>query len=153
MIPTGEDPTPHYYHLYGHLLSSAWEIPSPEVDQGDPAIELKEAAESFFSDLLIKAGTGRLWRSNEDDRFTSCELSDGSVYLRWFGLFEFHISPGGDRITCRQLESTSMESFQTYLLGHVLSWALLKQQVEQLHATVVVVDDRAIGFLGDSGYG
>ncbi|MFC1628300.1 hypothetical protein ACFL3H_04210 [Gemmatimonadota bacterium] len=152
----GQGPTPHLYHhycLYGLLLRSAWVIPSPEADPDTPDIELNEAPESFFSDLLIKAGTGRLWRSNEDDRFTSCELSDGSDYLRWSGLFEFHVSSGGNVISCRQLESASTESFQTYLLGQVLSWALLKRQVEQLHASVVEVDGQAIGFLGDSGYG
>jgi hypothetical protein len=30
---------------------------------------------------------------------------------------------------------------------------LLKQGIEPLHATVVVVDDHAVAFLGDSGYG
>ncbi|MFC1500042.1 hypothetical protein ACFL6T_03365 [Candidatus Zixiibacteriota bacterium] len=152
-MPADGDESPHLYHLYGHLLRSSWEIPSPELDYGEPDIELKEAAESFFSDLLADKSARRGWRSDEDDRFTSCVLSDGSDYLRWSGLFEFHVSSSGDVITCRSLENTPVESFQTYLLGHVLSWALLKQQVEQLHASVVEVDGRAIGFLGDSGFG
>lgn len=152
-MPIDEGSPPHLYHLYGFLLRSVWTIPCPEADSGSPDIELNKAPESFFIDLLRGGSTGRVRRSDQDDRFTSCELSDGSDYLRWSGLFEFHISPEGDRITCRPLESASMESFQTYLLGHVLSWALLKQQVEQLHATVVEVDGTAVGFLGDSGSG
>jgi len=152
-MPFCEGPTPHLYHLYGLLLRSVWVIPSPEADSGSPDIELIEAPELFINDLLSDVSTSRVRHSDQDDRFTSCELSDGSDYLHWSGLFEFNVSPEGDRITCRRLESASVESFQTYLLGHVLSWALLKRQVEQLHATVVVVDGRAIGFLGESGSG
>ncbi len=152
-MKVGEGPPPYLYHLYGQLFHSSWAIPSPEADPGSPDIELNAAPESFFTDLLNNMSIIRKWRSDEDDRFTSCELSDGSDFLHWSGLFEFHVSPAGDRITGHPLEGASPESFQTYLLGHVLSQALLKRQIEQLHATVVVVDDQAIGFLGESGSG
>src|SRR5262249_12262526 len=56
-------------------------------------------------------------------------------------------------ITCRRADRSSAESFQVYMLGQALSFALVKQGFEPLHATVVVVDDRAVAFLGESGYG
>jgi hypothetical protein len=47
----------------------------------------------------------------------------------------------------------SRESFRTYLLGQVLSFALLEMGVEPLHGTASVVDGRALGFLGPPGSG
>lgn len=40
-----------------------------------------------------------------------------------------------------------------YLLGQVLSFSLLSMGIESLHGTVVVVDDGAVAFVGDCGYG
>jgi hypothetical protein len=85
--------------------------------------------------------------------FHHVRLGDGSDYLRWTGLFEFLVSAQGRQITCRALSGASQAAFHTYLLNHALSFALLKQGIEPLHATVVVVDDQAVAFLGDCGYG
>lgn len=78
---------------------------------------------------------------------------DGSHYLRWQNLFEFVVSPDGRSVGCRKLERATIESFQTYLLGQVLSFALVKQGHEPLHSTVVVVDGKGVAFLGECGYG
>ena len=80
-------------------------------------------------------------------------LSDGTEYLRWTGLFEFLISADGRRIAGRPLSEATSELFHTYLLGQVLSHALIKLGFEPLHATVVDVDGQAVGFVGDSGRG
>src|ERR1700745_2893354 len=45
------------------------------------------------------------------------------------------------------------EALEEYLLGQVLSFAMLVRGVEPLHATAVVVGGGAVAFLGDSGYG
>ena len=50
-------------------------------------------------------------------------------------------------------ERSSDESFQVYMLGQALSFALVKQGFEPLHATVVVVDDQAVAFLGGNAFG
>jgi hypothetical protein len=47
----------------------------------------------------------------------------------------------------------SRESFRTYLLGQVLSFALLEMGEEPLHGAACVVDGRALGFLGPPGSG
>ena len=39
------------------------------------------------------------------------------------------------------------------MLGQALSFALVKQGLEPLHATVVVLDDQAVAFLGDHAFG
>jgi hypothetical protein len=75
------------------------------------------------------------------------------VYLSWSGLFDFVVSPDGRRVLGRPLAGSSVEAFQAYLLSQVLSFSLLKRGIEPIHATVVVVEGHAVGFLGDSGAG
>jgi hypothetical protein len=67
--------------------------------------------------------------------------------------FEFLVSPDARRIEYRTLGRVSSESLATYLLGQVLSFALLSRGYEPLHATAVVIDGQAIAFLGDCGHG
>ena len=51
------------------------------------------------------------------------------------------------------MSAATLELFHTYLLGQVLSHALIKMGFEPLHATVVEVNGQAVGFVGDSGRG
>jgi hypothetical protein len=43
--------------------------------------------------------------------------------------------------------------FYAYLLGQVLSFSLIKQGIEPLHAPVLVSQGNGIGIMGDCGYG
>lgn len=52
-----------------------------------------------------------------------------------------------------QLRKLSLETLQTYLMGQVISFALLKVGIESLHATAVAFGNEAVGFLGDCGTG
>jgi hypothetical protein len=88
-----------------------------------------------------------------DDWFLLRRLADGSDYLRWSGLFEFVVDTDGTRVEARPLEGAIEESFRTYLLGQVLSFALLRQGIEPLHATAVIGPAGAVAFLGDTGAG
>ena len=90
----------------------------------------------------------------DDSKWFQCfQLSSGAHYMRWAGLFEFLVSADGHSIWGHSLPAGTLERLQTYLMGQVISMALVKQGIEPLHATVVVVDGEAIGFLGDSGFG
>jgi hypothetical protein len=46
-----------------------------------------------------------------------------------------------------------LESFQTYALGRIFSFALVKKGYEPLHAATVVVNQQAVAFLGAGGFG
>jgi len=138
------------YYLYGVRLKSVMPLPGPEIaSSGQAAIELLSGPSSLFSRARREAGIC----AEEKEWFAHAGLSDGSDYLQWSGLFEFIVSAGGHRIACRELDNASPESFQTYLLGQVLSFALLKQGIEPLHSTSVVIDETAVAFLGNCGYG
>lgn len=138
------------YDLYGVRLKSVLPLPGPEIaSSGKVAIELFKGSIPLFSRVRRVAGIG----SENRDWFQQARLPDGSIYLRWFELFEFLVSEDGRRIACRDLNGATQESFQTYLFGQVLSYALVKQGIEPLHATTVVINGGAVAFLGDCGYG
>jgi len=73
--------------------------------------------------------------------------------VRWQRLGEFLVSPDGRSLKCRAFPGASSESFQVYLVQRALSFALVKQGLEPLHATAVVAGGRAIAFLGGAGAG
>jgi hypothetical protein len=130
------------YHAYGLQLASDWFLPFPEERvPKSPCISILRGTKP-----LIAADDEPQWGKH-------IATKDGSDYIRWPELFEFLISPDGGRIVGRQLSDVATEAFQTYLLGQVLSFALVKQGIEPLHATGVVIDGKAIAFLGDCGYG
>src|SRR5690348_14705152 len=122
------------YGVYGFLLRSEFAIPLPE-QVGSPlgTIEITLGSESFFQSeiagLLLEDRSG--WRR-------TARLADGSNYVHWQDLGEFLVSSDGCRITCRRFPEAAIESFQVYLLGQALGFALVQQGFEPLHATTLV---------------
>ncbi len=143
-------PGPASHQLYGVRVRSSIPL-TCSIDTAPrlPDVSLHEAPPSYFAHALRQYSK----ESATEDWFHRIALPDGSDYLRWSGLFEFLISPDGRRIACHALNDVSQETFQTYLLSQVLSCALLKQGIEPLHATVVVIQGQAVAFLGNCGYG
>lgn len=141
--------TSSFYAVYGLTIASEWRLPVPAAYPSDSSsIELLRAPASFFTEPARRAalyGDRSRW-------FIYHEAGQGS-YLAWPELFEFFVTLDGRRIYARALSEATEESFLTYLLGHVLSFALLQQGVESLHATVVAVKDRGIAFVAPSGLG
>ena len=134
----------------GRQQPTRWILPSyGEPEQVRVDIELDEGPVS----LIFKLGSENLPEIDSQAWQQYFRLQDGSIYLSWNRLFEFLISPDGRKITGRSLGGVSREAFQTYLFAQVLSFALIRQGVEPFHCTAVVSDGKAVGFLGDCGYG
>ena len=122
----------------------------PDYSQGGLGrVECRSAPASVF----LTAMQGVDFDRRSDSWYRYACLEDGSTYVRWDTVGEFLVAADGRRITCRRMENSSCESFQVYMLGQALSFALVKQRFEPLHATVVVVDDHAVAFLGDNASG
>ncbi|MBI2818959.1 MAG: hypothetical protein HYX73_03185 [Acidobacteria bacterium] len=138
-----------YYYLYGLSVRSRWKLPYPQCSAAAPPdVELVEVSAIRFQEARRQAAP-----SDPQEWFVHCTLPDGATYLRWLGLYEFLISSDGRRISSRCPNGISRESFLVYLLNGALPFALLQLGFDPLHATVVAVGDRTIGFLGKSGYG
>lgn len=140
----------YQYTSYGVLLRSEIPLALQQGNQaGDATIEIRSEPASFFT----RAIRGASFDENLQEWYRYAGLADLSSYARWEGLGEFLVSSDGRRVHCRRFRGAHSESFQVYLLQRALSFALVKQGLEPLHATAVVVDGQAIAFLGDSGFG
>jgi hypothetical protein len=141
---------PEYsYGVYGVALASEFALALPAA--AGPALAEVSLRRAPSSDLrAIVADTPLV---NRDEWYDYAHLADGSSYVRWKGLGEFLVGPGGAEIRCAKAEEASEESFQVYLLGQALSFALVKRGFEPLHATAVVHEGEAIVLLGSGGYG
>jgi hypothetical protein len=122
----------------------------PDYSHGALAhVECRSAPASVF----VTAIQGVDFDRRSDSWYRYAFLHDGSTYVRWDTVGEFLVAADGRRISCRRAEESSFESFQVYMLGQALSFALVKQRFEPLHATVVGVDDQAVAFLGNNASG
>ena len=138
----------HSYRLYGVSISSELPLPFPEP-QGSIESDLCKV-EIRVSNILGQEDPSR---GAPVPGFYYTEMPDSSSYVRWDDVGEALISKNGDLITCRPVPHVESESFQVYLLGQALSFALVKRGFEPVHATAITVGDHAIAFLGDCGLG
>ena len=137
------------YSIYGISLHSEIALSLPEhQNTGLVDVELRTGSPGIFS----KAIRGQELQ-NRSDWYHYAHLQDGSSYVRWSGVGEFLVSASGRRITCMRAREAPVESFQVYLLGQALSFALVNAGFEPLHATAIDVDGEAMVLLGDSGSG
>lgn len=142
--------TLYWYDIYGIRLSSEIQLSFPESELTPSAdVSIIAASPDFFREATRFA----VVETNPTRWYKYAQLDNGQSYLRWDDLFEFLIDADGRRIWCGWLGAASLESLQVYLLGHALSFALVKKGYEPLHATAVVIDGQAIAFLGPSGFG
>jgi hypothetical protein len=140
----------HWYKIYGLRLCSEIHLSFPDSEPMQSAdVSLLAASPDFFRDATRSA----VVEHSPTRWYKYARLDNGQSYLRWDELFEFLIDADGRRIWCGWLGAVSLESLQVYLLGHALSFALIKQGYEPLHATSIVIDGNAIAFLGSSGFG
>jgi hypothetical protein len=147
---TGQGGKFHWYDIYGISLCSEIELSFPDSESMQSAdVSLLAAPPDFFRDVT----DGAVVSPSPNRWYKYARLDSGQSYIRWDGLFEFLIDSDGRRIWCGWLGAASLESLQVYLLGQALSFALVKQGYEPLHATSVVIDGQAIAFLGSSGFG
>jgi hypothetical protein len=141
---------PYRYGVYGVSLRSEISLALPQHRGEELAeIEVLAASEDWFVDAVRSVEIRKLPSS----WYQCARLSNGSSYARWEGVGEFLVPAGGKTIWCRQASESSQESFQAYLLGRALSFALVELGFEPLHGTAVAVDGAALVFLGDSGFG
>ena len=138
------------YRVYGLSIDSAWPLPVEDSPgRVNPDVSLDRSADPVLGKDHREPRVGIVRRGGVDRAI----FSDGSVYLRWPNLFEFLVDAGGRRISGRELGRDGVQALGSYLLGPILSFALLRRGVETLHATVVEVDGRAVAIMGESGYG
>lgn len=143
-------PSPTPYRIYGVNVQSSTPLACPVGGApGVADVSIHKASSDYFARAVRQHPKER----TTEDWFHRIALPDGSDYLRWTGLCEFLISPDGRHIAYRALKHASRETFQTYLVSQALSFALIKQGLEPLHATVIMIGEQAVALLGTCGRG
>jgi hypothetical protein len=133
------------YPLYGICIHS--ELPLPcrsAATEGVPVVELRDGNSMAFAAVA---------EAHANDWFRHTRLQDGADHLHWKDHFQFLVAADGRRIDCRADPGRAPESLHAYLLGQVLSFALIKLGIEPLHGTAMRVGGGCIAFLGDCGAG
>jgi hypothetical protein len=128
----------------------------------DSPLDLPEDGPTPFGSIRVRAGAppefdAALAESQLDPLQGSwCQyavLSGGSTYVRWESVGEFLVPADGGEVRYRRFDERNEASFQVYMLGQALSFALINSGLEPLHGTAVVVDGHAVALLGESGAG
>ncbi|MFN4014193.1 MAG: HPr kinase/phosphorylase [Reyranella sp.] len=140
----------HRYLVYGLVIES--ELPLTSVHEaagsdGSADITLLAGSPEYFT--VIVPGGAR----DPEDWIEHVVLEDGSVYMKSSDVFEANISANGRTAICRMLGDVEQRAFEANLLNFVLSASLTLRGEETLHATVLEMDGRAVGLLGQSGAG
>jgi hypothetical protein len=116
----------HHYGVYGISLRSDIRLNYPE--HPDPAGVAEVVIETFDGRSLSHL-LGDVHPSSSGAWGEHALLPDGSIYLRWPDLAEFVLSGDGGHILCCAAAGAAAEMWQTYLLGQVLSFALVKKGI------------------------
>ena len=79
---------------------------------------------------------------------------DGEFYRFYYAdQTEFLINRAGSEVWARWSAPLTIEDTATYLLGPVMGFVMLLRGIVCLHASAIVVDNKAIAFLGPAGSG
>jgi hypothetical protein len=138
--------------VYGVRVTSDFPFEFPSGGENEPGAPLAHVdfVEGVDRDFQPFAPRGL---SGEDAGFFCQPLPGGPTYLRWPHWYEFSVSADGSRVACRPRNGCDRSVLQNFLFGQALAIALVHQGLEPLHASVVRLDEGAVGFLGDCTFG
>ena len=140
------------HRVYGLTLASDFPFVAPLESSGGPADITFDLVEGPPPD---RSGVQRLYTSTSevDDGEPAVVLDRGPEAhgLHYAGAATYLIR--NDRIVCHLLDERYRLGVEVWLLGTVLSLWLELHGVRALHAAAVIVDGRAVGFMGTNGSG
>jgi len=79
--------------------------------------------------------------------------SDGRFHFIYADGTEFFIDSAGTRVRALWPDTLTIEDTAVYLLGPIIGFILRLRGIVSLHASAVVVDNRAVAFLAPAGFG
>lgn len=139
--------------LYGTRLESAVALPGlPPCDAPAPA---RRIAVSFLKRCPARrTGVAHYTSPREGADALEVRATLGDAHEFWFGDGTWaRVSARGDAIDVHTPPSSTFEDSLSYLYGMLVGFALRVRDVLVLHASVVMLGERAVMFVGASGAG
>jgi len=133
------------YFAYGVAIQSEWPLELPRLTIHDEPLAHVHVAE-MSSEAHGEGDASNEW-------FESKLSDDGMVSVRWGRLLRCVVSPNGQQIACRLLEEGSIAVVRNFLLVQILSYALVRQGFEPIHAAVLDVNRIGVALAGECTYG
>lgn len=145
------------YEAFGQLIQADTALPSlprchftlsPTITiYNSPYPDLTITQKHSWARSADLAPTGLPWFTIQ--RFTG----EGGLFIQLGNGIEFVIDGTGRHIWSTALTGESSATARTYLYGFIFGLAFYLQGATCLHASAVAVDDKAILFVGDAGFG
>lgn len=142
------------YRLYGCRVESDFPLCVPlwpGKNQKPDIRILKASGRNFFTPSRTDLSKNKIQYLPQPD---------GSVEILFFDSHECRIVPNGKTVYFKSLAVSSNRkkngarlAFLHFLRNNILSFCLLKFGVESLHGSAVVIQNKAVGLIGQSGYG
>lgn len=151
----------HAYSIYGVRLEADQALPAlaDSLIGGTPGVRVWMRQAPAWADMAAR-GSKALWFCSgdaQDDLPASVRVwrytESGAFQFVYRDGVEFIIDTHGRRISAVLNGSATLDDAASYLVGTVLAFALRLRGKIALHASVVVIDDRAVVLLGDAGSG
>jgi hypothetical protein len=105
---------------------------------------------AFESSLRRHYHTGNVVYSGDSIVIRRTEIGHHFAYA---DATEFLVSPGGEQVIASIPQGATLEDTCTYFLGPVMGWVLRLHGVVCLHASTIVIGERAVAFCGPPGAG
>lgn len=150
------------YSVFGFSVRSNRPIPglnSVNANSLAADVEIHLAAVPFGPAISPARGRDLIYVSSLFDKlgepaFKIWKIAEGEfLYLKYCDGVQFWIQREGEHVWAQWPETSSLEDAATYLLGPVMGLALRLRGVPCLHASAVVIENRAIAFVGEEGAG
>jgi hypothetical protein len=138
-------PIPGLNSVNANSLAADVEIHLAAVPFGPAISPARDQDLIYVSSLFDKFG---------EPAFKIWKIAEGEfLYLKYCDGVQFWIQREGEHVWAQWPETSSLEDTATYLLGPVMGLALRLRGVPCLHASAVVIENRAIAFVGEEGAG
>ncbi len=150
LVPDSTDNTWTTYSLFGLILRSNFKLAKRVALPG------KGKPDVTFTLKLVDSLTVDYWQGIPPEYISPYKDKNGNSMLHAFqqpdgdllhfpDTADFYLS--GDRILCHRLHKTKDYEIERWLVGTVLSLWLERKGFPVLHASSVVIEDRAVAFL------
>ena len=132
----------YHYKVYGINIDSRIEIPEFPVN--------KENINNKKVDLILGKASDSI--KEEIDKGRRISVARDNIWFHAEGVATYMIN-NGNEVMVEPCENYDEKLLKVYIMGSVMGFLLLQQQVLAIHGGTTVINDKAVVFTGDRGAG